>query len=80
MYDIWFLSHKAKSNAYLRFKEQFPYARLKICNKSFPAILKECAEQSFTKMFYTVSDVCQLPDGFDFSFECEVYEIGRAHV
>lgn len=79
MYDLWYLSQTKYQNNWKSFKEQFPHARRKVVNDSFEQSLYECAQESFTSFFYTVSDNCILKSHIDFNWKPTEYELQYIH-
>lgn len=79
MYDVWFLSQSNNLEKWKSFKLRFPHARFKPVLDSIESSVIECASQSFTKLFYTVTDSIDIIDGWDFSWVPAQYDENYIH-
>jgi hypothetical protein len=80
MYDIWFfLTHSDHESMWMDFKKRYPHARKKIIADNYEQALYECARDSLTSMFFTISDVTSIKQDFDFSFVPTFQHNGYIH-
>lgn len=80
MYDLWFLSYSDNDNVWYKFKERFPHARRKFPASTFEKTLNECAKESFTNMFYTVSDFVIISNDWNFNYTVDEYDASYIHI
>ena len=80
MYDLWLISNPIKNNFWIKFKYQFPHAQRAITEYNSFNILKNCAKQSNTDMFFTCTDLLSIRSDWKFSSNMESVDLNYIHV